>query len=105
MDFYDKYVQLCKNANETPSGAALSMGLSKPAVNGWKTRRSKPTDITKAIIADHFHVSVSYLEDDETPADPVIPESRQAFIEKVLSMSDAEFDKLVKLFELWNEGR
>ena len=111
--FYDLVTCLCIERNETISAVAKAIGISSAAASGWK-RGKKPTYINIVKLAQHFKVDISVFADyidapaedeKETPADPAIPESRQAFIEKVLSMSDAEFDKLVKLFELWSEGR
>ena len=57
-NIYESYIKLCNSVNKTPSAVALEMGLSKTAVNGWKTGRSKPTDATLQKIADYFNVPV-----------------------------------------------
>ena len=71
MTFYQKYVKLCGEKGKTPSAVALDVGLSKAAVNGWKTGRSKPTDLTKQRLSEYFNIPIEYFEDDieKAPAD------------------------------------
>ena len=64
-NFYSNYLRLCSLHSKSPSGAALDIGLSKAAVNGWKTGRAKPTDATLQRIADYFGVSVSDLIEEQ----------------------------------------
>jgi DNA-binding XRE family transcriptional regulator len=67
--FYNNYVCQCNNVGKSPSAVALEIGLSKTAVNGWKTGRSNPTDATAQRIADYFGIAVEdlYKEQKENP--------------------------------------
>lgn len=70
-NFYKNYVRLCNQFGKSPSGAALEIGLSKTAVNGWKQGRSNPTDATIQRVADFFNVDVAELllsENENKPA-------------------------------------
>ena len=60
--FYSKFVQLCLEHNVSPSKAAADCGLKSAHVYKWKNG-SKPTDITKLKIANHFGVDVSYFNE------------------------------------------
>lgn len=44
MDFYQVFIEMCNKKGVAPSRAALDIGLSKTAVNGWKVKRSTPTE-------------------------------------------------------------
>lgn len=57
MNFYNYYLILCNQNDESPSGAALKMKLSKTAVNNWK-KGGLPSDITLQTIASHFNVPI-----------------------------------------------
>ena len=65
MNFYNLYVELCNKINKSPSAVALEIGLSKTAVNGWKTKGTTPTDANFLKIADYFNVSIQYLKGEE----------------------------------------
>ena len=58
MDFYQVFIEMCNKKGVAPSRAALDIGLSKTAVNGWKVKRSTPTDATIAKLADYFGIAV-----------------------------------------------
>lgn len=60
-NFYKNYVKLCSRIDKSPSAVALEVGLSKAAVNGWKTGRSKPTDASLEKLANYFNISVDDL--------------------------------------------
>ena len=57
MNFYNYYLILCNQNDESPSGAAQIMKLSKTAVNNWK-KGGLPSDITLQTIASHFDVPI-----------------------------------------------
>ena len=65
MAFYEHYVCKCAEINKSPSKVALEIGLSKTAVNGWKTGKSKPTDATLQKIASYFGITVAELLGEE----------------------------------------
>ena len=56
--FYEKYVTLCNAVNKSPTGVAQAVGLSKAAVNGWKTMKANPTSATLKKLADYFGITV-----------------------------------------------
>lgn len=56
-DFYNMYVKACNDINKSPSAVALEIGISKTAVNGWKTGRTKPTDATRQKVYNYFGVT------------------------------------------------
>lgn len=60
MSFYENYVKLCAEHKETPSGAAVAIGLTNAAATGWKNGK-KPSDLTLAKLADHFGCTVDDL--------------------------------------------
>ena len=68
MNFYSLYLDLCNKIKKSPSAVALENGLSKTAVNGWKTKGTKPTDANLQKIADYFGVTVEYLKGEEEQA-------------------------------------
>lgn len=64
MDFYNKYLSLCKERELAPTTVAKMIGLSKPTVTAWKNG-GKCSDITLKKIADFFEVPVSYFYEEE----------------------------------------
>lgn len=66
MDFYQKYVKLCKDNDLTPTTAALNAGISRGTVNRWK-KGYNPTDINLQKVADYFGVTVDYFKKEELP--------------------------------------
>ncbi len=66
MDFYDKFLALCKENNVSPSRAAIEMDMNKGTVSVWKSKSEKGEEVTPSSpvinkIADYFHVSTDYL--------------------------------------------
>lgn len=60
--FYDRFVELCKAHNITPSRAAIEAGLSKSTVTKWKKEPdSKPSGNVLNKLCTYFHMSVSEL--------------------------------------------
>lgn len=64
--FYDRFVELCKDAGITPTAASREIGFSKGSVSYWKHKHAEGVDAmpdprTAAKIATFFHVSVDYL--------------------------------------------
>ncbi len=68
MQFYEKYLQLCREKNVSPSKAALDMGFTKTTVSRWK-KGGGITDINAITVANFFGVPVSELvgEQKESP--------------------------------------
>lgn len=75
--FYKRYLSLCADWGESPSGVADKLGISRSAVTKWK-RGGNPTDGNLQRIASFFGVSIEWLRDGtepkkDTPAKPTIP--------------------------------
>ena len=68
MNFYERFVGLCNKVGKTPSRVAVEVGLSKPTVNRWKNG-STPTDATAMRIAEYFGVSIQELTGEGTLGD------------------------------------
>lgn len=71
VNFYNKFVELCKEKGLKPSRAGIEAGVPKQTVSNWKAGR-KPSDTYIAQLADYFGVPVSYFseEDQETEKSP-----------------------------------
>lgn len=94
--FYNNYVALCNSSGIAPSRAAIEIGLSKTAVNGWKTGRSNPTDATAQKIADYFGVPVSELYEDKKETPTLSKEDERKNIMDLLdTLSQAELIELM----------
>ena len=65
--FYNNFIRLCNKVNKAPSAVALEIGLAKPAVTGWKKRKSIPTDATLQKLSDYFGVTVEELTAEDFP--------------------------------------
>lgn len=65
VTFYSTFIELCNEANKTPSKVAMEIGVSKSAVTRWKCG-SLPSDATLQKIAKYFNISISELIGIET---------------------------------------
>ena len=91
------------------SAAAVEAGLSKSLVTKWKTNKvDVPSpDVLKKLSA-YFGMPVSELLGEEEKGikkeQPIeydgLSKKQQAFIDKVMQMSDAELDRLDKILSL-----
>lgn len=75
--FYKRYLSLCADWGESPSGVADKLGISRSAVTKWK-RGGNPTDGNLQRIASFFGVSIEWLRDGtepkkDTPAKLTVP--------------------------------
>lgn len=61
--FYDRFIQLCNDANVTPSYVADTLGLNKSTVYMWKKQGTSPRYTTRKKIADYFGVDVDSFEE------------------------------------------
>lgn len=80
VNFYNKFVELCKEKGLKPSRAGIEAGVPKQTVSNWKAGR-KPSDTYIAQLADYFGVPVSYFseEDQETEKSPVPDKETEDF--------------------------
>ena len=70
--FYERYLELCREAGITPSAAAMEIGFSKTLVSRWK-RGGGCTDATLDKVSNYFGVSLEWLKgetDEKTKAAP-----------------------------------
>lgn len=91
--FYDKFLSLCAERKESPSGVARKIGLSNAAANGWKNGKM-PSDVTLTKLAQYFGVTTDYLltgEQKET-ALPPLNKRDERDIEKRLQAMLGELD-------------
>ena len=58
--FFERYMELCKQAGETPNSVAKIIGASSGSVTAWKNG-TDPRFATVRKIAEYFHVSSDYL--------------------------------------------
>lgn len=59
-DFYQTFIQLCKERGVAPSNVAQEIGLNKSSVSYWKKGAIPKAETLKAI-AQYFNVTVDYL--------------------------------------------
>lgn len=59
-DFYQTFLQLCKEKGVAPSNVAQEIGLNKSSVSYWK-KGSIPKAETLKALAQYFNVTVDYL--------------------------------------------
>lgn len=58
--FFERYSELCKEANSSPNAVAKRLSISSGSVTAWKNG-TLPRIETVRRIADYFHVSADYL--------------------------------------------
>ena len=58
--FYERFTQLCKENNISPSAAVEAIGLNKANASFWK-RGSLPSSKNVQKLAEYFNVPVDYL--------------------------------------------
>ena len=104
MQFYEKYLQLCREKKVSPSKAALDMGFTKTTAYRWKNGGGI-TDINKITVANYFGVPVSELvgepEQKESPGPEAegVSEAKKALLELVDGLSDEQCAKLAGIIE------
>lgn len=60
MNFYDRFIELCKEKGVSPSGVAKAIGIGTANATYWK-KGSIPSAQTLAKLSDYFGVSADYL--------------------------------------------
>ena len=61
MTFYERYAELCRDNNISPSSAAMAVGLNRSSVTRWKQKGTAPRQETVVKIANLFDVTVEYM--------------------------------------------
>lgn len=103
---YEKITALCKSKGVSGSRMCLDLGLSKSTMSDLKFGRIKGISIpTAQKIAGYFGITVDELYGEEAKKEQPteydgLSEKQQAFINKVMQMSDAELDRLDKILSL-----
>lgn len=59
--FYDKFIDLCKNAGVTPTQVARDIGIRQSTVSMWKQQGTTPRYETLQKLADYFAVPINEL--------------------------------------------
>lgn len=81
VNFYNNFVNLCKEKGLKPSRAGIEAGIPKQTVSNWKAGR-KPSDTYVAQLADYFGVPVSYFSEEapETEKAPAPSKGTEVFM-------------------------
>lgn len=82
MQFYDRYIELCKEIGKRPSKVAEEIGISRATVTNWKKNNYTPRADMLAKIANYFNLSVSDLlgtKKEPTEVDPLNEELLKLF--------------------------
>ena len=61
LDFVERFEQLCREENESPTVIFTRLGFSRGTVSKWRNGKSFPQGSSLQKIAKHFDVSVDYL--------------------------------------------
>ena len=94
--FYDRFVELCKKKNISPSKAAGEIGFNKSSISNWKKNGYTPRKEIAVKIAEYFGVSVDYLMTGEEPEGK--PEVTEHDLKVALFHGDKEVTD-----EMWKE--
>ena len=95
--FWEKFIELCKQANVSPSGVAREIGLSNSAAVKWK-KGAIPDSNTLQKIADYFDVSVDYLlGKTPSPEREDIPEDEKRLRDLLSQMSEEQLQTALKI--------
>ena len=92
--FWELYVQLCNQKNESPNAVAQKLGFSTGTVTWWKKgRHPRSTALQK--IADYFNVTVDYLLGKEkSSGEPVTEHAEDTLWIKICRLSPENRNKV-----------
>ena len=118
MNFYNNFVRLCNSVGKSPSRVVLEIGGTKSAITRWKNG-STPTDATAMKIAEYFGVSIQdltgegtlgdlayevcrdqglvdspFAKEKKSPADNSEELLNNEIIERLISLTPAELEKV-----------
>ena len=99
--FWNVFFDECNKKGTSPNAVCKAIGLSNATATGWKNGTLPKADVLVKI-AEHLDVSVDYLlgvQKKSVPDDEI----RNALIEKVIHMSDAQAERLLALLESMGE--
>lgn len=69
MNFYDKFMSLCKQKGIKASPVCEAIGINRSAASRWKNGAT-PDGATILKICQYFDAPVSYFYEDEPPQEP-----------------------------------
>lgn len=99
MTFYEKFYELCKEINKTPTGVGVELSIDRSTVNYWKNNHT-PKQKTLSKIADYFDVSVDYLLGKTEIRNPVNRQDPEEIAKVALFGGDKEVSD-----EMWEEAK
>lgn len=97
MSFYERYCELCAEKNQTPTGVAVSIGISRGTVTKWKKGGTPKNPILQKI-ADYFNVSMDYLSGNSDIKAPANQQEPDEIAKVALFGGDTEVTP-----EMWDE--
>lgn len=74
--FWDIFVKLCSEKNESPTSVVTKLGYSKGTVTHWKKGHT-PQAVALRKVADYFSVSIEYLQGEEAPQKEKAPSKKE----------------------------
>lgn len=112
MDFYNIYINLCKEIGKTPSRVAVEAGFSKATVNRWKNGGGC-TDANLVALSDYFtkelgrSITVEFLkgkkiEQKEKAASQVTDSQINeilAMVEKIKAKSPEDYEAAISYLQ------
>lgn len=63
--YYEKFAELCQKRNATAADVARGTGIATATLTSWKKGRYTPKIDKLQLIADYFHVPLSFFTDQE----------------------------------------
>lgn len=97
MEFYERYLALCKERNIGKTAAALEAGISKSTASDWG-KGYKPSAVSLSKLADYFDVSVDYLLGNTDVKNPPEQSAPEDIAKVALFGGDGEVTE-----EMWQE--
>lgn len=99
MTFYERYYELCKEIDKTPTGVGVELSIDRSTVNYWKNNHT-PKQKTLSKIADYFDVSVDYLLSKTEIRNPANRQAPEEIAKVALFGGDTEVTD-----EMWQEAK
>ncbi|MBR2963496.1 MAG: helix-turn-helix transcriptional regulator [Lentisphaeria bacterium] len=101
--FSDMLVYLRKRAGLSQVELAHQIKMTRSAISMYETGRREPDLETLEAFADFFNTDMNTLTGNEKPATDHgsgLSEKKKAFMEEIMRMSDADFERLVQIRKL-----
>lgn len=103
VNFYNNFVNLCKEKGLKPSRAGIEAGIPKQTVSNWKAGR-KPSDTYVAQLADYFGVPISYFSEEAPEEKAPVSKKKTETLTKLFEMltpenQDLVFDSIVEMLK------